>query len=109
MNFDESPRLPSKQFGFGGRAITFELKLARQGINERMLRLIKEDYSQILRLFRILDNRDEGNTIFSYLVVFDKYQQNLDSGPFAEFYRTHEFSHRHKVIYKTGNVMRQSP
>jgi hypothetical protein len=105
--FDRNPSLPSKQFAFGGKAITFELKFARRGINEMMLRLIKDDYEQILRLFRILDNRGEGNTIFSYLVIFDKYQQNLSAGDFAEFFRNHESSNRHKIIYKSGNMTRR--
>ncbi|HEX5733372.1 MAG TPA: hypothetical protein VF131_11115 [Blastocatellia bacterium] len=107
LNFDRAPRLPSKQFGFGGKAITFELKFARQGITERMLRLIKEDYDQILRLFRLLDSRGEGDTIFSYMVIFNKYQQNLNAGAFAGFFRNNESSHRHKIIYKTGNVARR--
>lgn len=103
-NYDETPRLPSKQFVFAGKAIIFELKFARRGMNEVTLRSIKDDYDQIMRLFSIFDNRGDGNSIFSYLVIFDKYQSELISGPFAEFLREHGNSFRHKVVYKTGKV-----
>jgi hypothetical protein len=102
-----SRRPPSKQFEFAGKAITFELKFARYGINSSKLTEIENDYRKFKRLFHILDRRGEGDTIFSYLVVFDKYQQSLDTSPFAEFLRSHGSSHKHKIIYRARNLRRK--
>lgn len=103
------PQLPSKQFAFAGKAITFELKFAREGISDKMLYLIKHDYCKIMRLFRILDDRGEGNSLFSYLIIFDKYRERLEKGKFANFLRANKSSPRHKIIYKTGDVKRLYP
>lgn len=105
-NFSYSPQLPSKQFEFGGKAITFELKFARKGITPNTLKLIKEDYDQIQRLFRRLDRQGVGDTVFSYLIIFDKYQHSLNTGAFANFLRSSQISNRHKIIYKSANVQR---
>lgn len=96
--------LPSKQFEFGGKAITIELKFARKGIDNAVLKSIKKDFEKMNNLFAILDSRNDGDTVFSYLVIFDKYQQNLTKGSFAKFYNDNEQSYRHKIIYKSGNV-----
>jgi hypothetical protein len=98
--------LPSKQFEFGGKAITFELKFARHGVNHKTLRAIKADFQKITRLFDILDNRGQGDEIFSYLVVFDKYETTHSSREFARFLERNASGRRHRIIYKAGNVTR---
>jgi hypothetical protein len=80
-----TPRLPSKQFQFGGNAITFNLKFARRGINESMARLIEEDYRKMKRVFKILDRDDQGGSIFSYLIIFNKLTQRQRDTPLADF------------------------
>jgi hypothetical protein len=100
-----SPRrtacLPSKEFEFTGNAIAFELKFARRGINEAMARLIRKDFQKIERLFRLLDARGEGNSIFCYLVIFNRFTQPPWKTPLAEFLKEHRQSSRHKIVYKT--------
>jgi hypothetical protein len=94
--------LPSKQFEFGGNAITLELKFAREGVNSTILKEVKKDFNKMKRLFGILDSRDEGHTIFSYIVVFDKYQLKPSNRAFTSFLRANDSSYRHKLIYKAG-------
>ena len=67
--FHRGSRLPSKQFAFSGDTITLELKFARNGIDNAMARLIRSDFQKMNRLFRILGDRGEGDSIFSYLVI----------------------------------------
>lgn len=93
-------RLPSKQFEFGGNAITFELKFARNGINEAMAKLIKKDFHKIERLFRILDARREGQSVFSYLVIFNRLAEPPWQTPLAKFLKEHGQSSRHKILYR---------
>lgn len=101
--------MPSKQFEFGGNAITLELKFAREGINSALLKEVKKDFNKMNRLFDILDSRGEGDTIFSYIVVLDKYQPKPNNRAFARFLTDNECSYRHKIIYKAGNVPRRLP
>jgi hypothetical protein len=98
------PPLPSKQFEFGGKAIIFELKFARKGMTAAMLRLVRMDFSKMTRLFEILDRRGEGNTVFAYMVVFNKYRESLERTAFGDFMREHGASHRHKILYKPGRL-----
>jgi hypothetical protein len=99
--------LPSKQFEFGGNAITLELKFARQGSVRGLLRGVRGDFEKMERLFKILDGRGEGHTIFSYIVIFDKYQQKRGSRAFAEFLRSNAGGYRHRIIYKCGNLTKE--
>lgn len=100
----ETPPLPSKQFEFGGKAVIFELKFARKGMTAAMFRLIRMDFSKMTRLFEILDRRGEGNTVFSYMVIFNKYRESLEGTELGEFMREHGASHRHKILYKAGRL-----
>jgi hypothetical protein len=95
-----TPRLPSKQFEFGGNAITIELKFARNGITKAMAKLVMKDFQKMERLFRILDEHGEGNTIFSYLVIFNRLSQPPWETPLATFLSDHSGSSRHKILYK---------
>lgn len=102
-HLDEFTPRPSKEFGINGKALTFELKFARRGITDSFYRLVRMDYAKMHRLFNILDSRGEGDSVFSYLVILNKYRQKLDKGnPFIRFLSTHGSSHRHKIIYITG-------
>lgn len=95
-----TPPLPAKQFEFGGKAITFELKFARYGIDAGMCELIRRDFQKMQVLFDILDGRGEGNSIFSYLVIFDKFGHRQLREEFSDFLAANEFGPRHKLIYK---------
>lgn len=99
--FHRGNRLPSKQFAFSGDAITLELKFARNGIDNAMARLIRKDFQKMNRLFRILDDRGEGESIFSYLVIFNRLDQSPCQTPLANFFRDYMSSSRHRIIYKT--------
>jgi hypothetical protein len=98
--FLTAPSLPSKQCEFGGNAITFELKFARNGITESFARRIKQDFKKMMRLFEILDSRGEGGSIFSYLVIFNKLPQPKSDTPLARFLSEHGSGPRHKILYK---------
>ena len=93
--------LPSKQYEFGGNAITFELKFAREGITDAMMELIRKDFAKMKRLFGILDRRGQGDSVFSYLVIFNKLPQRIQGTPLEKFMRRHGASPRHKVLYRT--------
>jgi hypothetical protein len=106
---DEFIPPPSKQFGFNGKALTFELKFARKGITDSFYRLVRMDYAKMQRLFGILDSRGEGDSVYSYLVILNKYRQKLDKGnPLTRFLAMNGSSGRHKIIYITGRF-RLSP
>lgn len=99
--FRTGSRLPSKQFAFSGDTVTLELKFARNGIDNAMARLIRKDVQKMYRLFRILDDRGEGDSIFSYLVIFNRLDQPPWQTPLAGFLRDHLSSARHRIIYQT--------
>jgi hypothetical protein len=99
--FRRGSRLPSKQFAFSGDTITLELKFARNGIDNAIARLIQKDFQKMNRLFRIHDDRGEGDSIFSYLVIFNKLDQRPCQTPLADFFRDHMISARHRIIYQT--------
>lgn len=94
-------RLPSKQYEIDGKAITFELKFARAGIDETMLRLIKKDLRKMMRLFEILDRLGEGWSVYSYLVIFDRNPRRKRNVALDEFLHEHGVGSRHKILYKT--------
>jgi hypothetical protein len=94
-------RLPSKQFEFDGRAITIELKFARNGITQAMAGLIRRDFQKMMRLFQILDERGDGESVFSYLVILNRFQQPPWQTPLAKFLKENQSGRRHKIIYKT--------
>ena len=99
--FRRGERLPSKQFGFTGNTITLELKFARNGIDKAMAKLILKDFQKMNRLFRLLDDRGEGDPIFSYLVIFNSLNQPPWHTPLAEFFEQNKSSARHRILYKT--------
>jgi hypothetical protein len=99
--FRRTAPLPSKQYEFGGNAITFELKFAREGITDAMMELIRKDFAKMKRLFGILDRRGQGDSVFSYLVIFNKLPQRIQDTPLEKFMRRHEAGPRHKVLYRT--------
>ena len=94
-----SQSFPSKKFAFEGDAITIELKFARNGINGAMARLIRKDFEKMNRLFKILDDQGEGETVFSYLVILNRFLQPPWQTPLAEFLRENRSSRRHKILY----------
>ena len=94
-----SKRVPSKEFAFAGEAITIELKFARNGITEAMAKLIRKDFEKMMRLFQILDERDEGETVFSYLVILNRFPQPPWQTPLARFLTENRSSRRHKIVY----------
>jgi len=99
--FPRGRRLPSKQFAFSGDTITLELKFARNGIDNAMARLIRKDFQKMNRLFQILDDRGEGDSNFSYLVIFNRLEQPPWQTPLADFFRDHMIGARHRIIYRT--------
>lgn len=100
----KAPPLPSKQFEFGGKAVIFELKFARKGMTDAMLRLIRMDFQKMMRLFEILDRRGEGDSVFGYMMVLNKYGEDLEGTGLGEFMREHGASRRHKILYKAGRL-----
>jgi hypothetical protein len=94
--------LPSKQYEFGGRAIALELKFARAGITKSMLRLIKKDFEKMMRLLENLDRTGEGESVFCYLVIFNKLPQRLEETLLAKFLRENRSGPRHKILYKSS-------
>jgi hypothetical protein len=92
--------LPSKGFEFDGKAITIELKFARNGITRTIARLIKEDFEKMQRIFRIRDDRGDGESVFGYLIIFNRLEQPPWQTPLAKFLRENESGPRHKIIYK---------
>lgn len=93
-------RLPSKQYEYDGQAITFELKFARAGVDEAMLRLIKKDHRKMMRLFEILNRQGEGESVYSYLVIFDRNPRGKRNAALAEFLAEYGAGPRHKILYK---------
>lgn len=99
-------RLPSKQFHFVGKAIIIELKFIRNKTGIRLSTVngpIKKDYNKIQKLFAIFDSQDKPNDLFCYFVIFNK--TNIRCKEFDRFIQQHGQSHRHKIIYATGNVV----
>jgi len=99
-----TPPLPSKQFEFGGKAVIFELKFARKGMTDAMFRLIRMDFQKMMRLFEILDRRWEGDSVFGYMVIFNKYREGLEGTELGDLIREHGASRRHKILYKAGRL-----
>lgn len=98
--FPEAPPLPSKQCEFGGKAVVFELKFARAGIDRAVFDKVRYDFDKVMRLFRKLDREGEGESVFAYLVVFNKLPQRLHETPLADFVREHRESPRHRILYR---------
>ena len=93
-------RLPSKQYEFDGNAITFELKFAREGITRAMMELIREDFAKMQQLFDIMDGRGQGDSLFSFLVIFNKLPQKWQDTLLGKFMLEHGVGSRHKILYK---------
>lgn len=98
--FPKSRRLPSKQCEFAGKAVIFELKFARAGINRVVFDKVRYDLDKLMRLFRKLDLDGEGESVFAFLVVFNKLPQRLEETPLADFVREHGTSLRHRILYR---------
>ena len=98
--FPGAPPLPSKQCAFGGKAVIFELKFARTGVDRTVLKNVRYDFNKVMRLFKKLDREGEGESVFAFLVVFNKFPQELDETPLADFIREHGASPRHKILYR---------
>jgi hypothetical protein len=74
--------LPNKKYEFGGTAINFELKFAREGV-DRIFKPIREDYDKIKRLQGVLEKTGSESEIFHYIVIFSRY--NSRSNAFYEW------------------------
>lgn len=103
------PRLPSKQYEFDGNAINFELKFAREGITKSMMRLIRQDFAKMQRIFDIMDGRGQGDSVFSFLVIFNKLPQEWQDTPLDKFMLKHGIGPRHKILYKRCIPYRSLP
>ena len=66
-----------------------------------MLRLIKKDLKKMMRLFEILDQRGEGWSVYSYLVIFDRNPRRKRNIALAEFLSEYGVGPRHKILYQT--------
>lgn len=100
----EPPPLPRKQYEFGGKAINFELKFIRSmyGIGKNELDGLVKDYEKFMRIFNILESRGDEDSVFNYLVIFNK--TNKACHAFYDFLNENRTGRRHKIVYKTGNV-----
>lgn len=98
--FADAPPLPSKQCEFGGKAVILELKFARAGVDNAVFEKVRYDYNKVMRLFRKLDREGEGESVFAFLVVFNKFPQELDETPLADFVREHGSGPRHRILYR---------
>lgn len=98
--FPGAPPLPSKQCEFAGKAVTFELKFARAGIDRAVFEKIRYDFNKVMRLFRKLDREGEGDNVFAFLVIFNKLPQSLDETPLADFVREQGAGPRHRILYR---------
>lgn len=99
-------RLPSKQFHFVGKAIVIELKFVRNKTGIRQSTIngpIMRDYKKIQKLFAKLDAQGRPNDLFCYFVIFNK--TDIKCKEFDTFIRQYGQSHKHKIIYATGNVV----
>jgi hypothetical protein len=98
--FAAAPPLPSKQCEFGGKAIILELKFARAGVDNAVVEKVRYDFNKVKRLFRKLDREGEGESVFAFLVIFNKFPQGLDETPLAGFVREHGSGPRHRIMYR---------
>lgn len=96
--------LPSKQCEVGGKAIILELKFARTGIDGAVFEKIRYDFNKVMRLFKKLDREGEGESVFAFLVIFNKLPQKLSETPLAEFMREYGAGSRHRVLYKAFHL-----
>jgi hypothetical protein len=98
------PPLPNKGFEFGGRAVVFELKFARYGLNRVMTSKVLEDWVQAQRLLSLLAARGEAGSTFVYIVVANKFAQKPTRGPLYELMRAFGESSLHKIVYIPGSL-----
>lgn len=98
--FPRARPLPSKQYEFAGKAVILELKFARTGINRVVFEKVRYDLNKVMRLFRKLDQEGEGESVFAFLVVFNKLPQKLEETPLADFVRQHGSGPRHRILYR---------
>jgi hypothetical protein len=100
------PPLPNKGFEFGGRAVVFEVKFARNGLDRVTTSKVLEDWDQARRLLRLLAARGEAGSTFVYIVLANKFAQNLTRGPLYELMREYGESSQHKFVYIPGSLRR---
>jgi hypothetical protein len=74
-----------------------------------MMRLIRQDFAKIQRLFDIMDGRGQGDSVFSFLVIFNKLSQEWRDTPLNKFMLKHGTGPRHKILYKTCSPFRSLP
>jgi hypothetical protein len=98
-------RLPSKQYSFDGNAIILELKFCRsmRGISNAFFdRYVMRDYDKIMRLHKKIKKDGYADSIYSYLVVFSKYDKR--GGRFLDFVAAHQDSHELKIVYGSAGL-----
>lgn len=98
------PKLPSKQFEFGGQGIIFEIKFNRfkSGISPHFLRGIQHDFNKIEGLFARLRQEGVGQGLFCYFVIFNK--TDVKCLEFEHFLNQHCTGWNYKFLYGTGLV-----
>jgi hypothetical protein len=99
-SFYGAPPLPSKQCSFGGKAVILELKFARAGITKAVLGHVRKDLDKILGLLDNLERAGEGQSVYAFLIVFNKLPQRLRDTPLAELLSEYGEGPRYKVLYK---------
>jgi hypothetical protein len=55
-----------------------------------------------MKLLENLDRNGEGDSVFCYLVIFNKLPQELEETLLAEFLRENRSGPRHKILYKSS-------
>lgn len=97
--------LPSKGYGFDGKAIILELKFIRQksGITDSLYnREILRDWQKIERLRKKLEDQGSTDAIFCYFVIFNKGAAACRN--FGRFLSENRNGVNHKILYKPGGV-----
>ncbi len=104
----DDPRLPSKQFEFGGQGIILELKFIRNrtGLGRDDVEEVLKDFKKITRMCDRLARQGKSEDLFCYLVVFNK--TDIVCNEFLQFMQDNGVGPHHKVIYATGEVTFES-
>jgi len=99
------PKLPSKQFEFGGQGIILEIKFNRfkNGISSSYFSThIKSDFDKIQRLFEKLKNQGKERDLYCFFIVFNK--TDLKCNDFQNYLNRHGEGTGYKLMYCTANV-----
>ena len=65
-----------------------------------MLRQVRGDFNKVMRLAENLERVGEGESVFSYLVIFNKLPQKLSETRLDNFMREHGAGPRHRILYR---------